>query len=71
MSAISAKFQSSRIGDSWLEALGGPSILIGFECGQGIGVAADNGSLTLLRASYKPLPSLFESVEKTLITACS
>jgi Condensation domain len=61
----------NRIGGLTLEALGGPSILIGFEGEQGIGVATANGSLTLLHASYKPLPSLLESMEQILIAACS
>jgi NRPS condensation-like uncharacterized protein len=59
------------IGDLRLEALGGPSILIGFEGEQGIGVATANGSLTLLHASFEPLPSLLESMEQLLIEACS
>jgi hypothetical protein len=59
------------IGDLRLEALGGPSILIGFEGEQGIGVATANGSLTLLHTSYEPLPSLLEAMEQLLIEACS
>jgi hypothetical protein len=61
----------TRIGDLRLEALGGPSILIGFEGEQGIGVATANGSLTLLHTSYEPLPSLLEVMEQLLIEACS
>lgn len=59
------------VGDLRLEALGGPSILLGYEGEQGIGVATANGSLTLLHSSYEPLPSLLESMEQLLIEACS
>ena len=61
----------TRIGDLKLAAFGGPSILIGFEGEQGIGVATVNGSLSLLHTSYKPLPALPELMEQILISACS
>lgn len=49
----------------------GPSILMGFEGEQGIGVATANGSLNLLHTSYEPLPALLESIEERLVIACS
>jgi hypothetical protein len=61
----------TQIGDLKLAAFGGPSILIGFEGEQGIGVATINGSLSLLHTSYEPLPSLPEAMEQILISACA
>jgi hypothetical protein len=60
----------TRFGDLTLKRLWGPSILAGFEGEQEIGVATINESLSLLHTSYKPLPSLLESMEHRLAAAC-
>jgi hypothetical protein len=61
----------TRFGYLTFAKLWGPSILAGFEGEQEIGVATINGSLNLLHTSYKPLPSLLESIEERLAAACS
>ena len=60
----------TRIGDLRLQSVSGPSILIGFEGEQGLGVATVNGALNLLHTSYKPLPIFLESIEQSLKAAC-
>ncbi|ACK52779.1 condensation domain protein [Methylocella silvestris BL2] len=60
----------TRFGDLTFRALWGPSILAGFKGEQEIGVATMNGSLSLLHASYKPLPSFLRRMEELLISAC-
>jgi hypothetical protein len=53
-----------------LEALWGPSVLMGFEGEQAVGVATTNDSLCLLHTSFAPIPSLLQRTERILRSAC-
>jgi hypothetical protein len=53
-----------------LKALWGPSVLMGFEGEQTVGVATTNDSLCLLHTSFAPIPSLLERTEGILRSAC-
>jgi len=57
-------------GDLRLKALWGPSVLMGFEGEQTVGVATTNGSLCLLHTSFAPIPSLLQRTERILRSAC-
>jgi hypothetical protein len=57
-------------GDLKLEALWGPSVLMGFQGEQTVGVTTTNGSLCLLHTSFAPIPSLLERTERILRSAC-
>jgi hypothetical protein len=53
-----------------LKALWGPSVLMGFEGEQTVGVATTNDSLCLLHTSFAPIPSLLQRAERILRSAC-
>jgi hypothetical protein len=53
-----------------LEALWGPSVLLGFEGEQTVGVTTTNGSLCLLHTSFAPIRSLLHRTERILRSAC-
>jgi hypothetical protein len=53
-----------------LEALWGPSVLMGFEGEQTVGVTTTNGSLCLLHTSFAPIHSLLQRTERILRSAC-
>jgi hypothetical protein len=53
-------------GSLTLEGLWGPSVLMGSEGEQAIGVATLHGAIHLLHTSFAPLPSLLETAERTL-----
>jgi hypothetical protein len=53
-----------------LKALWGPSVLMGFQGEQTVGVATTNGSLCLLHTSFAPIPSLLQRTERILRSAC-
>jgi hypothetical protein len=57
-------------GELNLKALWGPSVLMGFEGEQTVGVATTNDSLCLLHTSFAPIPSLLERTERILRSAC-
>jgi hypothetical protein len=57
-------------GDLKLKALWGPSVLMGFEGEQTVGVTTVNGSLCLLHTSFAPLPLLLQRAERILRFAC-
>jgi hypothetical protein len=57
-------------GDLKLKALWGPSVLMGFDGEQTVGVTTVNGSLCLLLTSFAPLPLLLERTERMLRFAC-
>jgi hypothetical protein len=57
-------------GDLKLKALWGPSVLLGFEGEQTVGVATTNDSLCLLHTSFAPIPSLLQRTERILCSAC-
>jgi hypothetical protein len=57
-------------GDLKLKTLWGPSVLMGFEGEQTVGVATVNGSLCLLHTSFSPLPLLLKLAERILRFAC-
>jgi hypothetical protein len=56
--------------DLKLKALWGPSVLLGFEGEQTVGVATMNDSLCLLHTSFAPIPSLLQRTERILRSAC-
>jgi hypothetical protein len=58
-------------GDLRLEALWGPSVFVGIEGEQMIGVATVRGTIHLLHSSYTPIPSLLETTEQVLRLAVS
>jgi hypothetical protein len=49
-----------------LESLWGPSVFVGIEGEQMIGVATLNGAIHLLHTSYTPIPNLLQTMETTL-----
>jgi Condensation domain len=49
-----------------LESLWGPSVFVGIEGEQMIGVATLNGAIHLLHTSYTPIPKLLQTMEATL-----
>jgi hypothetical protein len=51
-----------------LESLWGPSVFIGIEGEQMIGVATLNGAIHLLHTSYTPIPKVLQTMEATLET---
>ena len=53
-----------------LKALWGPSVLMGFEGEQTVGVATTNDSLCLLHTSFAPIRSLLQRTERILRSAC-
>ena len=53
-----------------LKALWGPSVLLGFETEQTVGVTTTNDSLCLLHTSFTPIPSLLPRAAKILKLAC-
>jgi len=53
-----------------LEALWGPSVLLGFDGEQTVGVTTTNGSLCLLHTSFAPIRSLLQRTERILRSAC-
>jgi hypothetical protein len=57
-------------GDLKLKALWGPSVLMGFQGEQTVGVATTNDSLCLLHTSFAPIPSLLQRTEQILRSAC-
>ena len=57
-------------GDLKLKALWGPSVLMGFEGEQTVGVSTVNGSLCMLHTSFAPLPLLLQRAERILRFAC-
>jgi hypothetical protein len=61
-------FEAS-FGSFTLEGLWGPSILMGTEGEQAIGVATLHGAIHLLHTSFAPLPSLLETAERMLLAA--
>jgi hypothetical protein len=58
----------TNFGSLTLEGLWGPSVLMGTEGEQAIGVATLHGAIHLLHTSFAPLPSLLETAERTLLT---
>jgi hypothetical protein len=60
----------TRFGDLELTTLWGPSFLVGYEGEQTIGVATTNGAVALLHTSHAPIPSLLETTERLLSSAC-
>lgn len=56
--------------DLKLKALWGPSVLMGFEGEQTVGVTTVNGSLCLLHTSFAPLSTLLRRAELILRSAC-
>jgi hypothetical protein len=61
-------FETS-FGSLTLEGLWGPSVLMGTEGEQAIGVATLHGAIHLLHTSFAPLPSLLETAERILLAA--
>jgi hypothetical protein len=59
----------TKFGSLTLEGLWGPSVLMGSEGEQAIGVATLHGAIHLLHTSFAPLPSLLETAERTLLAA--
>jgi hypothetical protein len=57
-------------GNLKLKALWGPSVLMGYEGEQTVGVATTNGSLCLLHTSFAPIPWLLQRTERILHSAC-
>ena len=57
-------------GDLKLKALWGPSVLVGFEGEQTVGVTTTKGSLCLLHTSFAPIPTLLQRTERILRSAC-
>jgi Condensation domain len=49
-----------------LDSLWGPSVFVGIEGEQMIGVTTLNGAMHLLHTSYTPIPKLLETIEATL-----
>jgi hypothetical protein len=58
-------FETS-VGRFKLESLWGPSVFVGVEGEQMIGVATLNGAIHLLHTSYTPIPKLLQTMEATL-----
>jgi hypothetical protein len=58
-------FETS-VGRFKLESLWGPSVFVGIEGEQMIGVATLNGAIHLLHTSYTPIPKLLQTMEATL-----
>jgi hypothetical protein len=58
-------FETS-VGRFKLEALWGPSVFVGIEGEQMIGVATLNGAIHLLHTSYTPIPKLLQATAATL-----
>jgi len=56
--------------DLKLKALWGPSVLMGFQGEQTVGVTTTNGALCLLHTSFAPIPSLLQRTERILRSAC-
>src|SRR5262249_30591504 len=56
-------------GDLKLKALWGPSVLVGFEGEQTVGVTTTSGSLCLLHTSFAPIPTLLQRTERILRSA--
>lgn len=61
-------FETS-FGSLTLEGLWGPSVLMGTEGEQAIGVATLHGAIHLLHTRFAPLPSLLETAERILLAA--
>jgi hypothetical protein len=57
-------------GNVQLKALWGPSVLMGFEGEQTVGVTTTNDSLCLLHTSFTPIPSLLPRAAQILQLAC-
>jgi hypothetical protein len=57
-------------GNLKLKALWGPSVLMGFQGEQTVGVTTTNGALCLLHTSFTPIPSLLQRTEHILRAAC-
>jgi hypothetical protein len=57
-------------GELKLKALWGPSVLMGFEGEQTVGVATTNDSLCLLHTSLAPISSLLQRTERILRSSC-
>ena len=53
-----------------IDAVWGPSVLLGSQGEQMIGASTFNGALHLLYTSHSPLPGLLETVHQLLTTAC-
>jgi len=58
-------------GSLTLKAMSGPSVLMGFDGGQTVGVTTANDSLCLLHTSFTPIPSLLPRVAQILQLACA
>jgi hypothetical protein len=54
-----------------LEALWGPTVLVGIGGRQTLGAVTVNGSLNLIHTSRAPLPALLKNIEDILAKACS
>ena len=61
----------TQVGALRLEAVWGPSILMGFAGAQTVGVTTVNGAIGLLHTSYEPMDSLLEATEESLRAACA
>jgi hypothetical protein len=57
-------------GSLGLKALWGPSVLVGLEGAQTVGVATTNDSLCLIHTSYTPIPSLLPRAADILELVC-
>jgi hypothetical protein len=57
----------TNVGRFKLESLWGPSVFVGIEGEQMIGVATLNGAIHLLHTSYTPMPKLLRTMEATLV----
>lgn len=60
---------AQEFGHVKLESLWGPSVLIGTEGEQTVGVATINGAIHLIHTSYKPAPDFLATAEKALAVA--
>jgi hypothetical protein len=56
----------TNVGRFKLESLWGPSVFVGIEGEQMIGVATLNGAVHLLHTSYTPIPKLLQTMAATL-----
>jgi hypothetical protein len=53
-----------------VDAVWGPSVLMGIQGEQMIGATTFGGALHLLYTSHYPVPGLLESVQQTIASAC-
>ncbi len=60
----------TQFGEFKLDAIWGPSILLGYEGERLISAITVNGSLNLLHTSYDPIPSVLEVMDQHLTAAC-